>query len=428
MNPMKVVKHMNNLLIIILIICVLISGFFSCIELALAKVNKAKIERHAQQNVYSAKLASHFINHYNDTIITILVGNNLANNAASAIATVLFVALNPTNGEFLATIVMAIVILTFGEVLPKAIASSYSYQIATMFSYPMKFFDFIFKPFKWIVNAILKGFNKLLSKSKKKNTVTDDELIEMVDTLEEQGLIDEDAQELITNAIDFIDVDAVEVMIHRMDVFAFDIQDDINELLNNPNLLNYSRIPVYDRNIDNILGILNTKQLIKHHLNGDEINISELLTEPLYVFQTQAVSSVLKNLRQQHIHMAIVKDEFGGTLGIVTLEDVIEELVGEIYDEKDITEKEEYHKVNEKKFTVDGDMNIYDFFDIIEYNYDHFESFYTTVGGWITDQLEKFPEEKDSFDFEGYHIVVMRASEFKVERVSVTKIKEDSIE
>jgi CBS domain containing-hemolysin-like protein len=133
------------------------------------------------------------------------------------------------------------------------------------------------------------------------NEITDDELIEMVDTMEEQGLIDEDTQELITNAIDFIDVDAIEIMVHRTDFFAYDIDDDIKSLLTDPELLNYSRIPVYKDSIDNIVGILNTKQLIKHHLNGDNIDVEELLTQPLYVFPSQSVSSVLKELRQQKI-------------------------------------------------------------------------------------------------------------------------------
>ena len=195
----------------------------------------------------------------------------------SSLATLLFVAINPENGEMMATIIMAIIILVFGEIIPKSFATSYSFALSKILSYPLKFFQILFYPLTKLVQLTLKGFIKLLTKRKKEN-VTDDELIEMVDTMEEQGLIDEGTQELITNAIDFIDVDAIEIMVHRVDFFAYNIQDDINELLNNPKLFNYSRIPVYDETIDNIIGILNTKKLIKCHISGEKIDVRKLLT------------------------------------------------------------------------------------------------------------------------------------------------------
>lgn len=417
---------MNNVLIVLLILCLICSAFFSGTEMALAKVNKVKLARATEKNEKGAKLANKYAENYNDTITIILVGNNLVNIAASAMATILFVDLCGESGEFIALLVVTLTILIFGEILPKSIAASYSYPLSKILSVPLKVCEILFFPITFVVQKILNGFNKRLEeKQAKENEVTDEELIEMVDTMEEQGLIDEDTQELITNAIDFMDVDAVEIMVHRTDFFAFDINDDIKSLLTNPDLLNYSRIPVYDDSVDNIVGILNTKQIIKLHLNGDAININELLTDPLYVFPTQPVTSVLRELRKQNIHMAIIKDEYGGTLGLLTMEDILEELVGEIYDEKDEEEMEEYHKVNDKKFTVDGDMNLYDFFELIEYDYEDFDSIYTTVGGWITDVLGRFPKEKDSFEFEGHLIKVMRASEFTVERVSVLRLQED---
>lgn len=423
---------MNSIFLILIIVCVILSSFFSGVEMALAKVNKTRLEREAEKGDKSAKLTLSFANNYNDTINVILIGNNLVNIAATSLATLLFQSLIPgdvNTAELTATLVMTVVILTFGEILPKSICSSYAFGLSKVLSKPLYLFKVIFTPITFVVKKILNGFTNLIDKKKgDEHDVTDEELIEMVDTLEEQGLINEETQELITNAIDFMDVDAVEVMVHRTDFFAYDINDDINELINHPDLLNYSRIPVYDENVDNIIGILNTKKLIKLHLNGDEINVKDLLTEPLYVFQTQSISDILKRLRHEHIHMAIVKDEFGGTSGLLTMEDILEELVGEIYDEIDEEENDEYHKVNDKKFTVDGDMNLYDFFDLIEYDYEEFESMYTTVGGWITDVLEKFPEEKDSFEFEGYLITVMRASQFTVDRVSVLRLEEDEEE
>lgn len=418
---------MNSVLIILITLCVAFSAYFSGTEMSLAKVNKVKLARAAENKEKGAKLACGFAENYNDTITIILIGNNLVNIAASSMATILCANYFGEKGEWIATIGMTVIILIFGEILPKSIAGSYSYGLSKLLSVPLRFFQIIFYPITKLVQKMLNGLNSNLQKQKDQtdeDEITDDELIEMVDTMEEQGIIDEDTQELITNAIDFIDVDAIEIMVHRTDFFAYDIDDDIKSLLADPELLNYSRIPVYKDSIDNIVGILNTKQLIKHHLNGDNIDVEELLTQPLYVFPSQSVSSVLKELRQQKIHMAIIKDEYGGTLGLLTMEDIIEELVGEIYDEKDEEEIEEYHKVNSHKFTVDGDMNIYDFFDLIDYKDEEFESIYTTVGGWITDVLGKFPKEKDEFEFEGHLIKVMRASEFTVERVSVLRLEE----
>ena len=418
---------MNSVLIILIVICVCFSAYFSGTEMSLAKVNKVKLARAKENKEKGAKLAHDFAENYNDTITIILIGNNLVNIAASSMATILFVGLFAEKGEWIATIVMTVIVLIFGEILPKSIAACYPYGLSKVLSVPLRFFQIIFYPITKLVQKMLNNLNTNLQKQKDQSDedeVTDDELIEMVDTMEEQGLIDEDTQELITNAIDFMDVDAVEVMVHRTDFFAYDIDDDIKTLLSNPDLLNYSRIPVYKDTIDNIVGILNTKQLIKLHLNGDEIKIEDILTKPLYVFPTQSVSNVLRQLRLQQIHMAIIKDEYGGTLGLLTMEDILEELVGEIYDEKDEEEMEEYHKVNAYKFTVDGDMNIYDFFELIDYKDEEFDSIYTTVGGWITDVLGKFPKEKDEFEFEGHLIKVMRASEFTVERVSVLRLTE----
>ena len=415
---------MNNLYIAIIIVCIVFSAFFSGTEIAFAKVNKVRLAREAESNKKSAKRAAFFVDNYNDSITTILIGNNLVNIAASSIATILFVNLFDKNGELIATIVITLLVLIFGEILPKTIFASYPNRLAKICSYPMTFFYYLFYPFTFIIQLSLRRFNKKLEEHEDED-VTDDELIEMVDDMEAKGIIDEDIQELVTNAIDFMDVDAVEVMIHRTDVFAYDISDDINNLLSNPDLLNYSRIPVYRDSFDNIIGILNTKQLIKKHLNGDVIDIEEMLTDPLYVFQTQAISDVLRKFRKEHIHMAIVKDEFGGNLGILTLEDVIEELVGEIYDEKDKDETEEYHKVSKYRFTVDGDMNIYDFFDLIHYNSDNYDGLYTTVSGWLTGELDKFPKVKDTITFNGYKITVIKADKFTVNRISVLKLDED---
>ena len=222
---------MNKVVLIILLaVCVVLSAFFSGSEMAFAKVNKVKLSRAVDKKEKGAKLAFSFVDNYSDTITTILIGNNLVNIAASSMATILFLSIDPVNGEWLATIVMTVIVLIFGEILPKSIAGSCAYGVSKTFAVPMKLFQVIFKPITFVVQKTLSGLNKMLSKKKMlEEEVTEDELIEMVDTMEEKGLINEDTQELITNAIDFIDIDAVEIMVHRTEVFAFNINDDIYE-------------------------------------------------------------------------------------------------------------------------------------------------------------------------------------------------------
>ena len=206
----------NGLIIPLLVVCVFLSAFFSMSEMVYAKVNKVKLAREADNKIKAAILANSFAADYNDTITIILIGNNIVNLAASSMSSIFFNRIDPTNGELLALIIMTLIILTFGEIIPKSLATSYSFKLSKLVSYPMKFFQLLFWPLTFVIKKMMNGLNNVLSKKSKENEVTDDELIEMVDTLEEQGLIDEDTQELITNAIDFVDVDAVEIMVHKL--------------------------------------------------------------------------------------------------------------------------------------------------------------------------------------------------------------------
>jgi len=412
------------LYIVSLIICVILSALFSGAEMAYAKVNKLRLKREIEEtNNKTAKLSLELSEKFGSTLSTILIGNNLVNIAASSVATILFVELLGEQGELWATIVMTIVILTFGEILPKSIASSTSYSLSKILAYPIEIIKIILTPLVKINEKLVNFVGKIF---KKKEEVDEDDLQAMVDTMEEQGVISEETSELISNAIDFIDCDAIEIMVHRTDVFSYDINDSFDKLYKDPKLLDYSRILIYDETIDNVVGILNTKQFIKMKLNEIEFDVKDIISEPLYVFETQSVSDILHKLRKNHIHLAVVKDEYGGTSGILTIEDIVEELVGEIYDEKDEEETEEFHKVSKNRFTVDGDMNIFDFFDIIDYDYADEEYVYTTVGGWITDKLEKFPKTNDTFEFNGYRIKVIKATRFTVERVSVLRLSNEN--
>lgn len=242
-----------------------------------------------------------------------------------------------------------------------------SYKLSKAFAYPIQFLKIIFWPVTFVVSGIVKGFTHILPKKKENEpSVTDEELLEIVDTIEEEGVIDEKQGELLKSAIDFTDTDAYEIMTPRVDVFAFDIEDDFKELIEDHEIFLHSLIPVYEESVDNIIGVLSTKRLFKEYLKGSKIDIRELMRQPMFIHKSKSISSLLEDMKEQKQHMAIIKDEFGGTMGIVTMEDIVEELVGEIWDESDKVE-EDYKEKSEGVYIVDGSMNIDDFFDLVHY-------------------------------------------------------------
>ena len=240
----------------------------------------------------------------------------------------------------------------------------------------------------------------------------------ITEELEEEGVIDEEDAELIISAIDFRDVTAHEIMIPRVDVFAIDIDDNQEDILKNEQIFRYSRVPVYEDTIDHVIGILNTTSLMKKILNGEQIDLRSMLIEPMYVHKTKHISNILTKFKATNQHLAIVADEFGGFMGILTIEDIVEELVGDIFDETDEVILD-YKELGENIYEVDGDMNIYDFFELVDYDDRDFESEYTTVGGWCTDMLEKFPEVGDTFEFANFTVTITEVEGMRVGKIKV---------
>ncbi len=411
-------------IIIALILLVCFSAFFSGSEIVYAKVNKIKIEKEANTNK-KAKRVLGLVNNYPQLLSTILVGNNLVNIAASSLAAVLCISIwGDTLGPTISAISMTVFILIFGEILPKTIFAKFNYTLSFAFAPIIRLFYLIFKPIVIACTFIVNKLSVLWTPKEEVPTATDEELINMVEEIEEEGYIDEDTEELIKSAIDFTDVDAFEIMKHRVDVFAFNIEDDINELIHDENIFNYSRVPVYEDTIDNIIGILNTKTLLIKLLKKEKIDLRSMLTEPIYVHKTKSISSVLRDFKESHTHIAIVVDEYGGTMGIVTLEDVLEELVGEIWDETDTIE-EDYTQKDEDTYIVDGDMNIYDLFELVGYDTDELDTEYATVGGWCTQKLDRFPEVNDSFKFDHYIFTITEVDDVRVLKLKVEVLEVD---
>ena len=409
-------------------VCLIFSAFFSSADMAYEVVDHLRLEKEAEKGRKAAKVALALAKDYEFTISSILFSNTLVNIAASSIVTIfgLTFSSNTTLATTIITIVFTIILIIFAEFLPKAFAKRFNYSLSLAFAYPVLVVKYITAPVVWPISKFFSLFVRLFRKqSKKEDVITEDILDEMVDSIEEQGIVNEDEAEMLRGAIDLSDIQAFEIMTPRVDVFAIDVNEDINDLLKNEDEISvYSRIPVYEDTIDNIIGILPLKSLAREYLKGKkDIDIRSLCYKPLVVPRNHQVLDLLNEFKKSKIHIAVVIDEYGGTDGIVTLEDILEEVVGEIFDEQDEIE-EVYIEKGEGNFIVSGSMNLDDFFELIEYD-GEFETDYSTVSGFCLEILDKFAVVGDEFDFENYHFEVLEADEFTVEKVKVTKVEND---
>ena len=411
MTPLEII------VLVAIVVMVAFSAFFSSADMVYSTVDTLRLKKDAEKGSKSAALALKFANEYDKTITTILFSNNLVNIAASSLASISY--FGDILGPSLITVIMFLIIVTFAEIIPKVIGRVYSHGLAKLYAYPILIFKYLFIPFVYATSALGRLIVSPLYKKAEdeEEAVSDDELQEMVDTIEEEGVIDEEQGELLRSAITFMDTQAYEIMTPRVDIFAFDIEDDISELINDDNVFMYSRVPVYEETIDNIIGILPTKLLLKAMLSNEKIDVRSLLTQVTFVPRSRNISAVLQDFKKTHNHIAIVKDEYGGTEGLITLEDIVEELVGDIWDEMDEID-EEATELGDGVYQIDGAMNIEDFFELVELELDE-DADYSTVSGWCVSILERFAKVGDRFTYENLDVKVIQADEFTVEKIRV---------
>lgn len=298
------------------------------------------------------------------------------------------------------------------------------------FAYPVYAFSILLSPIVLPAAALSRAMEKRASTEEDEIDVTDEELVNILETIEDEGVFTEKEGELIRSAIEFSDVTAIDIYMPRVDVCAVDLAKDVREILADEELLSYSRIPAYRDSIDNIVGILSTKKLIKAAVLQpiEEIRMEDMLTEAVFVHKTRNISSILSEFRKKRCQMAIVIDEFGGTMGILTLEDILEEIVGEIFDESDEIELD-VEKLDDGSYIVDGAVMIEEFFDFIGYTPpEDFETEYDTVGGWAAEMLDRFPAAGDSFSYDVLEVRVESAEAMRVEKLRVRVEEKDEEE
>ena len=414
-----------------IILLVVASAFFSSTEIAYASVNSARLKARRQtKDSLSLSLASRIVDDYENTLSAILVGNNLANTASSAIATLIVLDLGLPS--WIATIVMTLIVLTFGEIIPKVLAKQMAEQFCIITAIPIYSLSILLKP----VSFIIMCFVKLCSFMWKSNVsdsdaVSEDDFENIIDIVEDEGVLDEEQCDLLQNALDFDEVLAYEIITPRVDMEALDIRDPYEINVKKIHECIYSRMPVYEDTPDNIIGILHLNRFYKEYVDNEKVNIRENLRPVTYVHKTMPLPDVLEKMKEVKAHLVVVLDEYGGTMGILTMEDVLEQLVGEIFDESDEIERE-FVCIDDTHFEADGDMRVYDFFDEFDLDMDDEESMEdtATLGGWVTSMLEGEIEEGDSFTFENLIFTVKKADEKRIERISVEllPVKDDDDE
>ena len=422
---------MNHALIAIycclIFVLLCFSAIFSCVDMAYSCASLPTLKESSRNSKRAAK-AYYFASNYEETIIAPLFGNSVVNILASSLGTLLALKLAEQYNwdqevvSLLVSILMLLLILTFGEILPKIIGRTYSRPLALFFAYPLSFLRIVFFPIVFISKKFARALTRpvLKANADEEEGPSDEELQEMVLAINREGIIDSKSRELLSNSIEFKDTSAYEIMTPRMKIEGISAEENLNTYVKLEGAFRHSRIPVYKHDYDHIIGYIPVKSLLRAMLYDDDLSIDELIRPTLSVPRTMEISAILGLMKKSHIHLAIVKDEYGGTEGLLTMEDILEELVGEIYDEGEVVVLD-IEKTNKRNvYLVRGNMNIEEFFQKFHLDQEEMDEDYETVSGWINDRLGKFGEEGDRFEFGPLTVRVKKASPYTVVQAEVT--------
>lgn len=404
----------QSISLVIIIGCIIMSAYFSATETAFSSLNRIRIKNMAEKGNKRAGLVLKLSENYDGLLSTILIGNNIVNIASASLATVIFVKLlGDEAGASISTVVTTIVVLIFGEVSPKSIAKESPEQFA-MFSAPfLNAFMVLLTP----ANYLFKQWKKLLSlliRTSGDSGITEEELLAIVEEAKQDGGIDEQEGSLIKSAIEFTELEAMDIATPRVDVTGIPVDADREEIAAVFGETGYSRLPVYKDKIDDIIGIIYQKDFYNQVYRG-VCGVEAIVRPALYVAKSKKINVLLKELQKNKMHIAVVIDEFGGTMGIVTLEDILEELVGEIWDEHDVV-VQEIEKISDQEYLVLGNTSVEKLFEELSAE-EEFESF--TVSGWVMELAERIPEEGDVLYYENMTITVMKMKDRRVEQVRI---------
>ena len=404
--------------LIIMAFLVLMSAYFSATETAFSSMNRTRIKTMAEKGNSKAALAYRLSEKYDKLISTILIGNNVVNIATASLGTVMFVRHYGDVGATISTVVVTVVVLIFGEITPKSIAKDCPERFATFSAPLINVFIWILKPLNLLFSLWKKSVSKLL-KLENNSKMSQEELLMLVEEVQQEGSIDRSESELLKNAIEFTERDAEQILTHRVDLAAVPITATKEEIADMFRQTKFSRLLVYEGNIDKIVGVLHQKDFYTGR-GITEKKLASIITPAIFVMQNENINELLKKLQKEKSHIAVVLDEYGGTYGIVTMEDILEELVGEIWDEHDEV-SEFFKKTGENTYRVDASV---DFEDFCEFFGISDETEMVSLSGWLSERLGKIPERGDYFEYGNLSVRILAVEGHRVEQISVKELEE----
>ena len=411
----------------VLFLCILglvcLSAFFSGSEMALSSCNRLRMENPRDEGSKRAAAVVEILDHFDRALSAILIGNNLVNIGASSLVSVLVILLSGSDKyTWVGTLLLTVVIIIFGETIPKITAKQSANRYSLRVARPVRLLTILLTPVIWVVVGLNWLLTFWLKEEKEENgEEAVEELHSIIETAEDEKVLDEDQSELLRSAIDFSDISAMDVMTARVDVIAIDIKDDWNEILSQIDKAPFSRLPVYEGSIDNIIGVLYLNRFLKVLTEEEKTDIRSLLMPPCYIYKTMKLPAVLNQLRRARQHLAIVTDEYGGTLGVLSMEDVLEQIVGDIWDDNDEVEPEVVKRTDDE-YELDGSMMLYEMEELLGLPEGSIEAESSTVGGWTLERFGGFPQVGDSFEWQNLRVTVLEMTDGRrVDKVLVKR-------
>lgn len=407
---------------LLILVLLILSAFFSASETAFSSANMIRLRTMAEDGNQRAMKTVKIADQFDKLIATILIGNNLVNIAISSIITVISAQVFQSYAVAAATGISTILVLTFGEILPKSFAKANAEKLALSFSGILNVLMVVFTPLSWLflrLTLIYKHHETEEDKKDRQPSITEQELLYMLDTIEEEGVLEEQEKELVQSALEFNDTTVEEILTPRVNMVALDVDSTPKEILDLVMDEGFSRIPVYNETVDHIIGIVQTRDILQCAIRKEPLNLRSLITEPMYIHRTMKISRVMSEFQRKKVHIAVVMDDYGGILGIVTLEDVLEELVGEIYDERDevVTDFTETEK---DTFEISGDMQVDEFLDQINYHPEFIsEDDYDTMNGWALSMMEHIPKAGETFEVGRLSVTILEMDEQKITKMRI---------
>ena len=416
----------SRLSLIVVILLILCAAYFAVAETSFASVSKVRIKIRAERGEAKAIRALKVLDNFDLAITSILICTNIVHLSAASIATLAVTRMFPgvSGAVTISTFVMTLVVFFAGEMLPKSIAKKYSERLSLAVAGSLWFFMTVLKPLAMLLTAI-GNFAAKLAKADPQISVTEDEIYDIIEDMTEEGSLDEERGELISSALQFAETTVESILTSRVDIVALDIDDPVDEMLGTIRSETHSRLPVYEGSIDNIIGILSIRKFIKTYLReGEKMDVRALLDEPYFIHGSTNIDGLLPVMSKKRLNMAVVTDNYGGTLGIVTVEDILEELVGEIWDEDDVVE-EPYVALDNGEWDCTAEMTVSDVFELLELDEDDDDEFTNKLlGEWAYEQFDNIPSVGDSFRYENVEVTVSEMHNNRILRLRVRLIDE----